>query len=83
MHASTPNTSGRARFSVDFRTVNVPDLMVGRGAPLVDVYCTGTVIRDFINVADEQRLDERTIVRLFDRRPPDAMLVYGCPGMKS
>ena len=27
--------------------------MAGRGAPLVDVYCTGTAIRDFINVADE------------------------------
>ena len=44
LHASIPNTSGRARFSVDFRTVYVPDLMAGRGAPLVDVYCTGTAI---------------------------------------
>ena len=60
LHASTPNTSGRARYSVDFRTVNVPDLMAGRGAPLVDVHCTGTAIRDFINVADERRFDEQT-----------------------
>src|SRR6201994_2901435 len=54
LHASIPNTSGRARFSVDFRTVSVPDLLAGRGAPLVDVYCTGTALRDFINVADER-----------------------------
>jgi hypothetical protein len=33
LHASIPNTSGRARFSVDFRTVDLPDLMAGRGAP--------------------------------------------------
>ena len=37
LHASTPNTSGLARYSVDFRTVYVPDLLAGRGAPLVDV----------------------------------------------
>ena len=52
LHRSTPNTSGQARFSVDFRVVNVPDLLAGRGAPLVDVYCTGTAIRDFVSVAD-------------------------------
>ena len=60
LHNSIPNTSGRARFSVDFRTVYMPDLMAGRGAPLVDVNCTGTAIRDFINVADESRFDEET-----------------------
>jgi hypothetical protein len=77
LHASIPNTSGRARFSVDFRTVNVPDLMAGRGAPLVDVHCTGTAIRDFINVADESSFDEQTVIELFGAPPPDAMLVFG------
>jgi hypothetical protein len=76
LHASTSNTSGRARFSVDFRTVDVPDLMAGRGAPLVDAYCTGTAIRDFINVADERRFDEETVVKLFGAPPPGAMLVF-------
>ena len=77
LHASTPNTSGLARYSVDFRTVNVPDLMAGRGAPLVDVHCTGTAIRDFVNVADEGRFDEENVVRLFGAPPADAMLVFG------
>ena len=45
LHRSTPNTFGRARFSVDFSIVNVPDVMAGRGASLVDAYCTGTAIR--------------------------------------
>ena len=77
LHASTPNTSGLARYSVDFRTVNVPDLMAGRGAPLVDVHCTGTAIRDFVNVADEGRFEEETVVKLFGAPPTDAMLVFG------
>jgi hypothetical protein len=83
LHKSIPNTSGRARFSVDFRTVYVHDLVAGRGAPLVDVYCTGTAIRDFINVADERRFDEETVVKLFGAPPSDAMLVFGAPGAKA
>jgi hypothetical protein len=83
LHTSIPNTSGRARFSVDFRTVDVGDLMAGRGAPLVDVHCTGTAIRDFINVADESSFGEETIVELFGAPPPDAMLVFASPDAKS
>ena len=80
LHKSIPNTSGRARYSVDFRTVYAPDLTAGRGAPLVDVYCTGTSVRDFVNVADGSRFDEETVVKLFGAPPADAMLVYGSPG---
>jgi hypothetical protein len=83
LHASTPNTSGRARFSVDFRIVSVPDLLAGRGAPLVDAYCTGTAVRDFVNVADESRFDEDSVVKLFGAPPPDAMLVFGSPQTKA
>jgi hypothetical protein len=77
LHTSTPNTSGRARFSVDFRTVDTSDLLAGRGAPLVDVECTGTAIRDFHNVADGSRYDELTVTKLFGEPPPDALLVFG------
>ena len=80
LHASMPNTSGRARFSVDFRTVYVPDLLAGRGAPLVDAYCTGTAIRDFVNVADEHRFDEELVRELYAAPPEDALLVFGAPG---
>jgi hypothetical protein len=82
LHTSTPNTSGRARYSVDFRTVFVPDLVAGRGAPLVDANCTGTAIRDFVNVADESSFDEEFVVELFGAPPADAMLVFGSPGQK-
>jgi hypothetical protein len=76
LHASTPNTSGLSRYSVDFRTVSVPDLMAGRGATLVDADCTGTAIRDFVSVADESRFDEQAIIDVFGAPPADAMLVF-------
>jgi hypothetical protein len=79
LHASTPNTSGLARYSVDFRTLSVPDLIAGRGAPLVDAYCTGTAIRDFISVEDESSLDEQMVVDVFGPPPADAMLVFESP----
>lgn len=77
LHASIPNVSGRARYSVDFRTVDVSDLMNGRGAPLVDAYCTGTAVRDFRNVANGSAFAEETVVRLFGDPPPNSMLVFG------
>jgi hypothetical protein len=76
LHTSIPNTSGRARYSIDFRTVDVRDLLAGRGAPLVDAACTGTAIRDFRNVADDSAFDEETVTRLFGEPPADAMLVF-------
>ena len=36
LHASVPNTTGVARFSVEVRTVDAPDAADGRGAPNVD-----------------------------------------------
>ena len=77
LHTSIPNSSGRARYSVDFRTVDAGDLTAGRGAPLVDAYCTGTAIRDFRNVADGSSFDEETVTRIFGTPPPGAMLVFG------
>ena len=76
LHSSIPNTSGRARFSVDFRTVDVGDLNSGRGAPTVDVFCTGTSIRDFRRVADEAPFDENWVNRQFGVPPPGSMLVF-------
>ena len=76
LHATIPNTSGRSRYSVDFRTVDVDDLATGAGAPLVDVACTGTAIRDFRNVKNNRPFDEATIERLFGASPAEAMLVY-------
>ena len=79
LHASIPNTSGRARYSVDFRTVDARDLLAGIGAPVVDAHCSGTAIRDFRNIADGSAFDEDLITRLYGAPPSDAMLVFSAP----
>ena len=72
LHTSIPNTSGLARYSVDFRTVDTRDLTAGRGAPLVDAHCTGTAIRDFVSIKDESALDEE-LVRSIYGPPPSGL----------
>ena len=52
LHASIPNTSGITRYSIDFRTVHVDDVHAGVGAPVADVACTGTAMRDFKRMTD-------------------------------
>ncbi|WP_113705304.1 hypothetical protein [Nonomuraea lactucae] len=52
LHSTVPNTSGRTRFSIDFRTVHLDDVRARRGAPNVDARCTGTTLRDFARCAD-------------------------------
>jgi hypothetical protein len=52
MHSTVPNTSGHTRFSVDFRTVNVDDVLARRGAPNIDSDCTGTCMGDYLRSTD-------------------------------
>ncbi|ETK34329.1 hypothetical protein [Microbispora sp. ATCC PTA-5024] len=52
LHSTVPNTSGRTRFSIDFRTVNIDDVRARLGAPNVDARCAGTTLRDFRRAAD-------------------------------
>ena len=76
LHTSIPNTSGLARYSVDFRTVDTRDLVAGRGAPLVDAWCTGTAIRDFVSIKDESLLAEDTVQSIFGAPPEGVHLVF-------
>lgn len=76
LHTSIPNTSDRARYSVDFRTVDTADVRSGRGAPMGDVACTGTAIRDFVNVHDGSSFAEQTVREIFGSPPADVMLVF-------
>ncbi|HEV7523462.1 MAG TPA: hypothetical protein VGP92_00765 [Acidimicrobiia bacterium] len=61
LHATVPNTSGLARFSIDFRTVSRADVLAGRGAPNVDSSSTGTSLRDFVSVGNGARFTEDEI----------------------
>ena len=65
MHSSVPNTSGKTRFSIDFRTVNIDDARALRGAPRSDERCTGTTMRDYMRCTDHERLPA-DVVALYD-----------------
>jgi hypothetical protein len=77
LHKSIPNTSGLARYSVDFRTVDTRDLQAGVGAPFADAHCTGTAIRDFVSTKDESPFEEDFVRSIYGEPPADAMLVFG------
>lgn len=76
LHASLPNRSGVTRFSIDFRTVHIDDLLSGAGAPNVDSRCTGTALRDFIRATDHERLPEDLVARYDSGEVGDGQLVY-------
>ncbi len=65
MHSSVPNTSGRTRFSIDFRSVHLADAAQRRGARWTDEQCTGTTMRDYLRGSDLSRLPEQ-VVSLYD-----------------
>jgi hypothetical protein len=61
LHTTVPNTSGKTRFSIDFRVVNRRDVETHRGAPNVDSECTGTTLGDFLRATDLQHLPDDLI----------------------
>ena len=61
LHSTVANTSGRTRYSVDFRTVNIEDLRRGHGAQNQDAECTGTALRDFLRGTDAAALPDEVI----------------------
>jgi hypothetical protein len=68
MHSSVPNTSGRTRFSVDFRTVNIEDVAHHRGAPNIDSECTGTCMGDYLRGSDLSHVPDALIAE-YDTPP--------------
>jgi hypothetical protein len=53
MHATTQNITGKTRFSIDFRVVDVEHVRDGLGAETVDNHSQGVALRDFRRVADD------------------------------
>ncbi|QMS87921.1 hypothetical protein HUN01_10095 [Nostoc edaphicum CCNP1411] len=69
MHSTVPNTSGYTRFSIDFRTVHLDDVIAQRGVPNIDSACTGTSLGDFLRGTDFCRIPEY-LVTLYDSQVP-------------
>jgi hypothetical protein len=68
MHSTIPNTSGRTRFSIDFRTVHLDDVVGHRGAPNIDSECTGTTMRDYLRGTDLAHIREDICLE-YDTQP--------------
>ena len=58
MHSTVPNDTGKTRFSIDFRTVNLDDLLNRKGASNIDSACTGTPMKDYLRGTDLQQLPD-------------------------
>ncbi len=78
LHETVENRAGIARYSIDFRTVNVEDVAARRGAPNVDARCTGTTMRDYAHATNLEPLPE-DLVKLYDdgTEVQGRMLVFG------
>jgi phytanoyl-CoA dioxygenase PhyH len=79
MHSSVPNTSGKTRFSIDFRVVNLHDVIQRRGAPHVDEECTGTTMRDYLRASDGAHIPEHLVALYDDETRGSGVLTYEHP----
>lgn len=68
LHTTVPNTSGKTRFSVDFRAVNRRDVEERAGARNVDSECTGTTLGDFLRATDLEPLPAE-LIQSYDTVP--------------
>jgi len=76
MHSTVPNTSGKTRFSIDFRTVNLEDLKTRTAAPNIDSECTGTSLRDFLKARDLSAMPENVVTLYEPEAVSEGVLVY-------
>lgn len=76
MHSSVPNTTGKTRYSIDFRTVHFDDAIARRGAPRCDEACTGTTMRDYLRSTDLSLLPDAVIAEYDDETASAGEVVY-------
>ena len=76
MHSSVPNTSGKTRYSIDFRHVHRNDVAAQRGASRSDEASTGTTMRDYRRGKDQALLPDELIRLYDDNAVVDGKLVY-------
>ncbi len=63
LHSSIPNTTNETRLSIDFRTVHLSDVQLGKGAPNIDSKCSGTTMGDYLRGTDLEHLPQDLIER--------------------
>jgi phytanoyl-CoA dioxygenase PhyH len=83
MHSTVANTSGVTRYSMDFRTVHLDDVVSMGGAPNIDSACSGTSLRDFLRGTDWSPLPEQVVAQYDDRPVEGGVLVFRPDGAGS
>jgi len=80
LHSTVANTSGRSRFSIDFRTAHHDELKGNGGAKGIDRACTGTTLFELRRASDLNPVPEE-LIRIYDPNPPTDRegLVYKPP----
>ncbi|MGZ7085390.1 MAG: hypothetical protein ACXVIH_03625, partial [Ilumatobacteraceae bacterium] len=76
LHATVPNTAALARFSFDFRTVNIEDVAAHAGPENIDSRSTGTTLRDFVRLDTHEQLPNELIAEYDKDGNPDGVLVF-------
>ena len=76
LHESVPNTTDVARYSIDFRTVHLDDVVERQGAPNVDSRSTGTTMRDYLSAEDLSHLPDDVIALYDDDTSGDKKVLY-------
>jgi hypothetical protein len=66
MHSTVPNSSNATRYSIDFRTVHLDDVLARTGAPNIDSACTGTTLGDYLRASDLSHLPQEAIALYLD-----------------
>jgi hypothetical protein len=79
MHSTVPNTSGAARYSIDFRTVHLDEVESRGGAPNVDSAPRGTSLRDFKRASDQAEIPENLVAAYDDAEAQVGELVFSPP----
>jgi hypothetical protein len=75
-HWTVPNTSGRTRFSIDFRTVHIDDVISKHGAPNIDSAPQGTTLRELMRASDLSLIPQEVIALYEDKPLTSGVLVF-------
>jgi hypothetical protein len=76
LHSTVANVSGKARYSIDFRTVHLDEVKSKGGAKNIDSHCTGTSLRDFMRGSDLAKLDEAFVSQYDDTPAAEGIRVF-------
>jgi hypothetical protein len=76
LHSTVPNSTNTVRWSIDFRTINIDDVVGKRGAPNRDSASTGTSLRDFLRVADFAPVPDDIVSAYDDGVPADGVAIF-------